>query len=45
MAERFAARLGQANLITKTDFDTKLISLIEKINSNKTKYVPVENEL
>ena len=36
-AENFAARLSQANLITKTDFDTRLIRLDKKINSNKTK--------
>ena len=32
------ARLARANLVTKTDFDTKLISLNKKINSNKTNY-------
>ena len=31
-AENFAARLPQANLLTKTDFDDKLINLNEKIN-------------
>ena len=35
-AENFAARLPQANLITKTDFDAKLSSLNTKITSNKT---------
>ena len=34
----------QANLIIKTDFNTKLISLNKKINSNKTKHLFVENE-
>ena len=34
-AENFAARLKQANLITKTDFDDKLKSLNKKINSVK----------
>ena len=43
--ENFAARLTQANLLTKTDFDNKLISLDRKIHSNKTKHVLVENEL
>ena len=43
-AENFAARLAQANLITRTDFDTKLMNLNKKINSNKTKYLLVENE-
>ena len=37
-AEIFPARLAQASLITKADFDTKLISLNEKINSNKTRH-------
>ena len=36
-AENFAARLKQANLVTKTDFDDELKSLNQKINSNKTK--------
>ena len=41
----FAARLAEENLVTKADFDTKLISLNRKINSNKTKHLLVENEL
>ena len=44
-AENFAARLAQANLITKTDFDAKLSSLNRKITSNKTKHLLVENQL
>ena len=44
-AKIFAARLAQANLIAKTDFDNKLISLNKTINSNKTKHLLVENEL
>ena len=36
-AENFAARLTQENLLTKTDFDNKLISFNKKINSNKAK--------
>ena len=39
------ARLAKANLVTKTNVDTKLISLNKKIHSNKTKHVIVENEL
>ena len=35
-AENFAARSAQANLITKTDVDAKLLSLNRKITSNKT---------
>ena len=34
-AENFAARLAQANLVTKTDFNNKLSSLNRKITSNK----------
>ena len=44
-ADVFNARIAQANLITKTDFDAKLSSLNRKITKNKSKYSPVENEL
>ena len=44
-ANVFNARLAQANLVTKTDFDAKLSSLNRKITSNKSKYLFVENEL
>ena len=44
-AEVFDARLSRANLLTKTDFDTKLKSLNPKTNSNKTKHLLVENKL
>ena len=44
-ADVFNARLAQANLITKTDFDAKLSSLNRKITANKTKNLLVENEL
>ena len=53
-AENFASRLKQANLarksdianlVNKTDFDDKLLIFNRWINSNKTKYVLVENEL
>ena len=37
-ANVFNARLAQANLITKTDFDAKLSSLNIKFTSNKTKH-------
>ena len=33
--ENFKARLAQANLVRKIDFDSKLKSLDKKINSNK----------
>ena len=41
----FIARVAQANLITKTDFDAKLSSLNRTITQNKTKHLLVENEL
>ena len=41
----FNARLAQANLVIKTDFDAKLSSLNKKITQNKTKHLLVENEL
>ena len=41
----FNARLAQANLITKTEFDSKLSNLNRKITANKLKYLLVENEL
>ena len=44
-ADVFNERLAQGNLVTKTDFDAKLLSLNRKITSNKTKHVLVENEL
>ena len=41
----FNGRLVQANLITKTDFDAKLLSLNKKITSSKSKHLLLENEL
>ena len=41
----FNARLAQANVITKTDFDAKLSNLNRKITQNKSKHLLVENEL
>ena len=38
-ADAFNARLAQANLIIKTDFDSKLSSLNRKITANKTKHL------
>ena len=38
----FVARLKQANLVSKTYFDNKLISFNRKITSNKTKYLKVQ---
>ena len=44
-ANVFNARLAQANLITKTDFDAKLSSLSKKITVNKTKHFLNDNDL
>ena len=44
-ANVFNARLAQANLITKTDFDAKLSSLYKKITANKTKHFLNDNDL
>ena len=53
-AEMFAARLAQANLVTKADihdfvekkdFDDKLKNLNKKATSNKTKHVETEKKL
>ena len=45
IAKVFDSRLAQANVVTKTDFDTTLISLNKKIISNETKHLLVKNEL
>ena len=42
--KNFAARLAQANLVTKADFDNELTNLNKKTNSNKTKHVLVKNK-
>ena len=44
-ADIFNARLTQANLINKKDFDAKLSSLNGKIIGNKSKNLLVENKL
>ena len=44
-ANVFNARLAQANLITKTDFDAKLSSLNKKITTNTTKHFLSDNDL
>ena len=44
-ASVFNARLVQAIVITKTDFDAKLLGLNKKVTSNKKKHLLVENEL
>ena len=45
MAETFAARLKQANLQSKTDFNNKLITFNSKITSNKIKYLEIQEKL
>ena len=44
-ASVFNARLAQANLVTKTDFDNSVSSLDSKIAANKTKNESIENEI
>ena len=44
-ADIFHARLAQANLVTKTDFDDKRSNLNRKITKNKTDHLLVQNEL
>ena len=44
-AKHFTARLKQADLVTKIDFDDKLKSFNQKNNSNKTKHLLVEKEI
>ena len=44
-ADVFNARLAPGNFITKTVFDTKLLSLNRKSTENKSKHLLVENEL
>ena len=41
----FNARLTEANLVTKTDFDAKLSGLNRKITQIQTKHLLVENKL
>ena len=44
-ADVFNARLSQANLVTKTDFDAKLSGFNKKTTQNKTKNLLIQNEL
>ena len=44
-AEHFIARLKEANLVSKTDFDNKVISFNRKITSNKSKYLEFQKKL
>ena len=43
--ENFAARLKQAYLVNKTDFDNKLTSFNKRITSNRTKHLEVQKKL
>ena len=43
-ASVFNARLAQANLVTKTDFDNSVSCLDSKIDTNKTKNESIENK-
>ena len=43
--ENFAARLREADLVHKTDFDNKLTSFNRRIISNKTKHLEVQKKL
>ena len=43
--ENFKERFKQADLVSKTDFDNKLISFNRKITSNNTKYLNVQKLL
>ena len=45
MAEKFAARLKQADLVNKTDFDNKLTSFNRQITSNKIKHLELQKKL
>ena len=44
-AEFFTARLVQADLVTKTDFDSKLQDVSKGITSIKSKHLLLKNEL
>ena len=44
-AENFAARLKQAYLVNKIDFDNKLKSFNKRITLNKTKHLKVQKKL
>ena len=43
--ENFVARLKQADLVEKTDFDDKLISFNRRITLNKTNHLKVQKKL
>ena len=41
----FTSRLAPADLVTKSDFDTKLQDISNIITSNKSKHLLIENKL
>ena len=43
--KNFTTRLKQANLVNKTDFDSKLTSFNKRIASNKTKHLEFQRKL
>ena len=43
VADFFKARLARADLVTKTDFDTQLKAVSDRVTSNKTKHLLTEN--
>ena len=45
MAKNVAARLKQANLVNKTDFDKKLVIFNKQVTSNKPKRLQVQKKL
>ena len=45
VASVFNARLAQADLVTKTDFDVGLKKISDRVTSNKSKHLLVENKL
>ena len=44
-AENVAARLKQADLVNKTDYDNKQATFNRRITSNKTKHLEVQKKL
>ena len=44
-SENFAARIKQANFVTKTEFDNKLTSFNKRSTSNKIRHLEVEKKL
>ena len=45
VAENFEARLKQADLVKKSEFDNKLTSFNRRITSNKSKHLEIQTKL